>query len=124
MRQIAIASILCLALAGMSVGTSGAQEPQPPPPAAPESAESTPLLTPDQLELSAAAREHLAIYRRNQDLIAIGAYPAGSNAAIDEAIRLHEPLRKFLRQPVQEGCKISEGWRQLGSAMARKDLAK
>jgi len=82
------------------------------------------LLTPDQLELSAAAREHLAIYRRNQDLIAIGAYPAGSNAAIDEAIRLHEPLRKFLRQPVQEGCKISEGWRQLGSAMARKDLAK
>jgi hypothetical protein len=50
MRQIAIASILCLALAGMSVGTSGAQEPQPPPPAAPESAESTPLLTPDQLD--------------------------------------------------------------------------
>ena len=82
------------------------------------------LLTPDQLELSAAARENLAIYRRNQDLIVIGAYPAGSNAAIDEAIRLHEPLRTFLRQPVLDGRKISQSWQQLRSAMAQKDKTK
>ncbi|MGD1019083.1 MAG: FliI/YscN family ATPase [Verrucomicrobiia bacterium] len=82
------------------------------------------LLTPEQLDLAAMAREHMAIYRRNQDLIAIGAYPAGSNAALDEAIRLHEPLRRFLRQPVHEGRKISECWMELKAAMARKEMAK
>ncbi|HTS18843.1 MAG TPA: FliI/YscN family ATPase [Verrucomicrobiae bacterium] len=82
------------------------------------------LLTPEQLDASAVAREYLAIYRRNQDLIAIGAYPAGSNAAIDEAIRLHEPLRLFLRQPVNQGRKIEECWRELQAAMARKEKAR
>jgi len=33
------------------------------------------LLKPEQLGLAAAAREHLAVYRKNQDLINIGAYP-------------------------------------------------
>jgi len=82
------------------------------------------LLTAEQLDLAAMAREHMAIYRRNQDLIAIGAYPAGSNAALDEAIRLYEPLRTFLRQPVDQGRKISECWVELNAAMARKEKAK
>jgi flagellum-specific ATP synthase len=82
------------------------------------------LLTAEQLDLAAMAREHMAIYRRNQDLIAIGAYPAGTNAALDEAIRLHEPLRTFLRQPVDQGRKIPECWVELNAAMARKEKAK
>jgi len=82
------------------------------------------LLTPEQLELSATSRENLAIYRRNQDLIAIGAYPAGSNASIDEAIRLHEPLRTFLRQAVNQGRKIPECWHELRTAMARPEKTK
>jgi len=68
------------------------------------------LLQPPQLEMTAAAREHLAIYRKNQDLINIGAYPAGSNPAIDHAIALHEPLTRFLRQPVNKGFTTSESW--------------
>jgi hypothetical protein len=72
------------------------------------------LLAPEHLQLSATARENMAIYRRNQDLITIGAYPAGSNAAIDEAIRLNDPLRAFLRQPVgAEGCEIMESFQLL-----------
>ena len=39
------------------------------------------LLDPASLASTAAAREHLALYRRNQDLINIGAYPAGTNPA-------------------------------------------
>jgi flagellum-specific ATP synthase len=78
------------------------------------------LLVPDQLRLAAEAREHLAVYRRNQDLINIGAYPAGSSVAIDHAIRLHDPLRRFLRQPVDEGLVISESWKQLSVALAPK----
>jgi flagellum-specific ATP synthase len=82
------------------------------------------LLTPEQLQLAATARENMAIYRRNQDLITIGAYPAGSNAGIDEAIRLNDPLRKFLRQPVGAGCEIMESWQSLQLALARREKAK
>jgi flagellum-specific ATP synthase len=75
------------------------------------------LLTPEQLELSGQAREALAVYRRNQDLINIGAYPAGSSAAIDHAIRLHEPLKKFLIQSVDRGFESRESWRLMAETM-------
>jgi len=42
------------------------------------------------------------LYRKNEDLISIGAYQKGANAALDRAIALHEPLRNFLRQDVLE----------------------
>jgi flagellum-specific ATP synthase len=76
------------------------------------------LLTPPQLELAARAREHLAVYRKNQDLIQIGAYPAGSNPAIDEAVRLHEPLRRFLQQPVDQGVTVANSWSLLAETAA------
>jgi flagellum-specific ATP synthase len=76
------------------------------------------LLQPPQLELTAAAREHLAVYRKNQDLINIGAYPAGSNPAIDHAIALHEPLNKFLRQRVTEGFTGAQSWSQLQQTLS------
>jgi flagellum-specific ATP synthase len=76
------------------------------------------LLRPEQLELTAAAREHLATYRKNQDLINIGAYPAGSNAAIDQAIALHEPLNRFLRQSVSEGFPQDQSWSLLKQTIA------
>jgi flagellum-specific ATP synthase len=60
------------------------------------------VCTPDQVALTAKAREHLALYRKNEDLISIGAYQKGASAAIDQAVALHEPLRGFLRQPVTE----------------------
>jgi flagellum-specific ATP synthase len=82
------------------------------------------LLTPEQLELTGRAREHLAIYRKNQDLINIGAYPAGSSAAIDEAIRLHEPLRQFLRQSVGEGFTTARSWESLGAILPSAPVAR
>ncbi len=75
------------------------------------------LLGPEQLELSARARESLATYRKNQDLINIGAYAAGSHPGIDLAIRLHDPLRGFLRQPVTQGFPAPESWKLLTETM-------
>jgi flagellum-specific ATP synthase len=75
------------------------------------------LNTPAELSLAAQAREAMALYRQNQDLINIGAYPAGSNSAIDHAIRLHPPLQQFLRQSVQEGFRAPESWAALRRAL-------
>ena len=76
------------------------------------------LLTPEQLNLTGRGREQMALYRKNQDLINIGAYPAGSNPVIDEAIRLHEPLNQFLRQAVGEGFGTAQSWQRLGQSLA------
>jgi flagellum-specific ATP synthase len=76
------------------------------------------LLTADQLALVGRAREALATYRKNQDLINIGAYPAGSNPAIDEAIRLHSSLNGFLRQPVGQELALDQSWKLLLETMA------
>ncbi len=81
------------------------------------------LLTEPQQTQVARAREMMALYRRNQDLISIGAYPAGSNAAIDEAIRLRDPLNRFLRQAVHEGMLLDQSWSALGEALLDKASA-
>jgi flagellum-specific ATP synthase len=57
---------------------------------------------PEEVECTARAREHLAVYRRNEDLVTIGAYQKGTNAELDRAVALHAPLKGFLRQRVNE----------------------
>jgi flagellum-specific ATP synthase len=76
------------------------------------------LLSPEQLELSGRARENLAIYRKNQDLITIGAYVGGSNPLIDQSIRLQAPLIELLRQTVTETKSCGESWQMLARVMA------
>ena len=76
------------------------------------------LLTPEQLSLTYTAREQLAVYRKNQDLINIGAYPAGSNPIIDDAIARHEPLRKFLRQGITDGFALQQTWSALAETLS------
>lgn len=76
------------------------------------------LLTAGQLELTAAAREHLASYRKNQDLISIGAYAPGTNPAMDRAIALHDPLNRFLRQNINEGFATDRSWSLLQQSLA------
>ena len=71
------------------------------------------LLPPEKIKVTATAREHLANYRKNADLINIGAYPAGSSPAIDQAIALHAPLNRFLRQNVTEGIPAPQSWELL-----------
>ena len=50
-------------------------------------------------------------------MINIGAYPAGSNAAIDHAIALNGPLNKFLKQDVSEGVPPAQSWNLLGQVI-------
>lgn len=76
------------------------------------------LCSEDQLKLAAQAREALALYRKNQDLISLGAYASGSNAALDQAIRWHEPLNQVLRQGVKEECTAEKAWQLLAKTIS------
>jgi flagellum-specific ATP synthase len=71
------------------------------------------LLTPEQINQAARARDAMALYRKNQDLINLGAYVSGSNNAIDNAIRLNEPLMQFLRQNIGQGFAAKDSWNSL-----------
>jgi flagellum-specific ATP synthase len=77
------------------------------------------LTTPQQQELSGKARDLMATYKRNEDLINIGAYQTGTNPTIDTSIRLHEPLKQFLRQKVDEGFNEKQSWEMLTNVMAK-----
>ena len=67
----------------------------------------------DELQLAAKTREHLALYKKNEDLISIGAYPKGSNPSIDRAIALQDPLKKFLCQGVEEKTNRVDAFKRL-----------
>jgi flagellum-specific ATP synthase len=71
------------------------------------------ICTPEEVSHAAAAREHLALYRKNEDLVSIGAYQKGANPGLDRAINLHEPLRQFLRQGVNEFTSRSESYQKI-----------
>ena len=43
-----------------------------------------------------------AAYEKGHDLLQIGAYVSGSDAALDQAIQLHGPMTAFLRQDMHE----------------------
>jgi len=71
------------------------------------------VCSPEETAVSGRGREHLASYRKNEDLITIGAYQKGTNALLDQAVALHEPLRAFLRQPMHERIERAKSFAQL-----------
>ena len=49
-------------------------------------------------------------YQRNRDLISVGAYVAGSDPLLDEAIALNPAMNAFLQQNMQERAKLPESF--------------
>lgn len=65
------------------------------------------VVTPEHLQMSGRLRNILQAYKEGEDLINIGAYVAGSNPKIDEAIRRIEKARAFLQQRDGDVCTLS-----------------
>lgn len=61
------------------------------------------LLDPDGLKRANRMRRMWSLFQQNQDLIQVGAYVAGSNPELDQAIKLRPALESFLRQDMHEG---------------------
>jgi len=51
----------------------------------------------------------LGIYRSHEDLIAVGAYRAGTDPEVDTAIRMRDAINRFLRQDADEGSSFASG---------------
>lgn len=62
-------------------------------------------------------KEILATYAEAEDLINIGAYVKGSNPKIDTAIAMIEPVRSFLKQPVDEKTDVRHAARLLADIL-------
>jgi flagellum-specific ATP synthase len=55
----------------------------------------------------------MAIYKRYEDVITIGAYKEGTNPKLDYAIKMMERIRPFLKQDIEERVTFEEGLNEL-----------
>ena len=63
---------------------------------------------PDHLNSALKFKKMLAKYRHNKDLITVGAYTAGTDPSIDEAIERYPHLINFIAQSIQQKSEFSE----------------
>ncbi|OOF28529.1 flagellar protein export ATPase FliI [Salinivibrio sp. IB872] len=56
----------------------------------------------EQILMSKAVRQVLSVCRKNQDLVSIGAYKPGSDAAVDQAFSIKPRLDGYLQQGMKE----------------------
>ena len=75
------------------------------------------LSTPEDLACASQARDLLALYRKNEDLITLGTYVSGTNARLDRAVRLRDPLMQLLRQHVDESAPRAASMQQLATLL-------
>jgi flagellum-specific ATP synthase len=65
------------------------------------------LISPEDQKLANRFRRLWSLYQQNQDLIQVGAYEAGSNADLDQAIRLRAAMEQFLQQDMHTGQDVA-----------------
>ncbi|NDJ55720.1 flagellum-specific ATP synthase FliI [Enterobacteriaceae bacterium 4M9] len=71
----------------------------------------TELITPEHYKKVKNFKQLLSSYQRNRDLISVGAYAAGTDPQLDQAIRLYPQMESWLQQDIyecseyQESCK-------------------
>ncbi|MDB5762085.1 MAG: fliI [Herminiimonas sp.] len=73
------------------------------------------ITTPEHQKLTRRLKQLTSRYQRSRDLISVGAYSAGSDPVLDEAILLHPRIESFLQQGIHECAGIAESSRQLGA---------
>jgi flagellum-specific ATP synthase len=73
----------------------------------------TAISSAEELKLVGKARQLLALYRDNEDLINIGAYAKQGNAQIDEAIKKRGGLLGLIQQGQFEQCGRAESYAKL-----------
>ena len=81
------------------------------------------VLVPEQLQAAAAARAHLAAVAEVRDLVEVGAYQPGTNAAADAGLAVNDALVTFLRQSASEVSDAGQAWQTLAGIVGGRGAA-
>ncbi|HEY9447556.1 MAG TPA: flagellar protein export ATPase FliI [Burkholderiales bacterium] len=73
----------------------------------------TALIEPAQFDAVRRFKQMLSRYQRNHDLISVGAYVAGHDLQLDQAIALYPRMEAFLQQEVHERADYASATQQL-----------
>jgi flagellum-specific ATP synthase len=73
------------------------------------------ITTPEHQHLARRLKKLSSSYQRSRDLISVGAYSAGSDPVVDEAIARHTRIEQFLQQGITEKTGLEESLGQLTS---------
>ncbi len=68
-----------------------------------------------QREQASLVRRLMAVHKRSEDLVRIGAYRPGADPELDRAIRARNAIRGFLTQDAREEVRFDTAQRQLGA---------
>ncbi len=71
------------------------------------------IVPPEHMQAASTLRSSLSAYYENFDLISIGAYKAGSNPRIDNAIANIDRINGFLKQEIGEKAPFDETFRKM-----------
>lgn len=66
------------------------------------------VVSKEHRNLASRFRNMMGLYQKNADLISIGAYKRGSNAALDEAVSKIDRMNQFLMQDIDESFEYHE----------------
>src|SRR5690606_39312777 len=81
----------------------------------------TSLISDQQYAVVRRFKQTLSRYQRNRDLIAVGAYSAGNDPQLDDAIARYQRLEAFLQQDIGDSVSYDAAVDQLRAAFATKE---
>lgn len=79
------------------------------------------IVKPEHEQAARRFRQIYSTYRQNRDLISIGAYQAGSDPRIDEAVVMYPQLNNFLQQDLTQQTGWTESLTGLAQALGSVD---
>jgi flagellum-specific ATP synthase len=80
------------------------------------------IISPQQLDLVRRFRFLYTRYQRSRDLISVGAYSAGNDAVLDQAVAIHPQLEVFLQQGMRECQTYPDSISQLSTLLNPANL--
>lgn len=80
------------------------------------------LVDEDHSDAAGKLRENLATYSESKDLIDVGAYQQGNNPLVDQAVRLNQPIKGFLKQKTSESFSFDETVPLLKAVLANQPI--
>jgi len=78
----------------------------------------TEIVSPDHRQLASRIRDIMSVYEKNADLVAIGAYKAGTNRKLDYSLSKIDAVNDFLTQEVNEKFSYQQCLKEMSRILA------